>query len=201
MGVQKRETMTRPSRASPPLSLSRPSYFVYSLRHVSFEFPAVWDLWDVRKFVPGLRFNAVSFCWLSAANMGIAPGILCTGSVQYILRQYPALSSLCSLLTVLSCSFLRHFGPTADDLMSMDYSFDLLIYGIFTLLVTTATFWRGTWKALQRRDGRQGAVKVLLLSSGVHLLRELLIIKVRAPSPRVDTFFFFEKSSLPLSGR
>lgn len=79
--------------------------------------------------------------------------------------------------------------PTADDLMSMDYSFDLVIYSVFTLLVTTATFWRGTWKALQRRDRRQGPVKVLLLSSAVHLLRELLIIKVSPPpSPLANTF-------------
>lgn len=68
--------------------------------------------------------------------------------------------------------------------MSVDYSFDLVIYSIFTLLVTTATFWRGTWKALQRRDRRQGIAKVLLLSSAVHLLREAVIIKVRPPPSR-----------------
>lgn len=74
--------------------------------------------------------------------------------------------------------------------MSMDYSFDLVIYGIFTLLVTTANFWRGTWKTLQRRERRQGAVKVLLLSWGVHLLRELLIIKVcPRPSPSLAIIF------------
>ena len=66
-----------------------------------------------------------------------------------------------------------------DDLMSLDFSLDLAIYAVFTLLITTATFWRITWKAVRREQPRSQLAKILITSAAVHVAREILIIKVR----------------------
>lgn len=70
-------------------------------------------------------------------------------------------------------------GMAPDDLMSLDFSLDLAIYAVFTLLITTATFWRITWKAVRREQPRSQLAKILITSAAVHVAREILIIKVR----------------------
>lgn len=63
--------------------------------------------------------------------------------------------------------------------MSLDFSLDLAIYAVFTLLITTATFWRVTWKAVKREQPRSQLAKILLTSAAVHVAREVIIIKVK----------------------
>lgn len=60
-------------------------------------------------------------------------------------------------------------------MLSLDFSLDLAIYTIFTLAITTATFWRVTWKSYKR----ERTVKLLLSKAAVGLVREVAVIKVR----------------------
>lgn len=76
------------------------------------------------------------------------------------------------------CVFLCFFHES-DDLVSLDLSLDLAIYGVFTLLITTATFWRITWKTFKREQPRSRSLKLFLASSAIHLFREVVIIKAR----------------------
>lgn len=62
--------------------------------------------------------------------------------------------------------------------MSLDFSLDLAIYAVFTLLITTATFWRITWKAFKRDQPRCRLARLFITSAAVHVFREVLIIKV-----------------------
>lgn len=57
----------------------------------------------------------------------------------------------------------------------MDFGLDLVIYTIFTLVTTTATFWRGMWKLAQADQ----AAWLLFQAAGIYLFREFVIIKVR----------------------
>lgn len=66
----------------------------------------------------------------------------------------------------------------SDDLVSLDFSLDLAIYAVFTLLITTATSWRIAWKVIKRNQPRSRVAKLLLTSAVVHVARQVLIIKV-----------------------
>lgn len=66
-----------------------------------------------------------------------------------------------------------------DDLVALDFSLDLMIYSVFTLLITTATLWRATWNAMRREPrGLRRTVKMLVVKGVIHVVRELAIIMV-----------------------
>ncbi|CAM9923702.1 unnamed protein product [Pylaiella littoralis] len=84
----------------------------------------------------------------------------------------------------------RGDGGGVDDLVSLDLSLDLAIYGVFTLLITTATFWRITWKTFKREQPRSKSLKLFLASSAIHLFREVVMIKVFFPLVEHVLFYY-----------
>lgn len=62
--------------------------------------------------------------------------------------------------------------------MSLDFSLDLAIYAVFTLLITTATLWRSTWKSFKREQPRSRSLKLLLTAAASNFIREVVMIKV-----------------------
>ncbi|CAM9896471.1 unnamed protein product, partial [Ectocarpus fasciculatus] len=72
-------------------------------------------------------------------------------------------------------------GDSADDLVSLDFSLDLAIYAVFTLVITTATLWRSTWKSFKREQPRSRSLKLLLTAAAYNFLWEVAIIKVAFP--------------------
>lgn len=68
-----------------------------------------------------------------------------------------------------------------DELLSFDYSLDLVIYVVFKLAIATLSFWRSRfiWIKLTRRFYGPNAWRVMAVSCTRRLIWEIVSIKVR----------------------
>ncbi|CAM9405478.1 unnamed protein product, partial [Choristocarpus tenellus] len=77
----------------------------------------------------------------------------------------------------------------AQDLLSMDFSLDVLIYSLFTLFLSTVTFWAGALR-LFRSHRALRAVVLLSETMVLHFVWEMMIIKVAFPLEYVVFGYF-----------
>lgn len=97
------------------------------------------------------------------------------------LRFFPefALAHVVFLVHVTSRQYGGVWGDGgADNLLSFDFSLDLIVYSLLTLAAATWTCWKRLCKLFRTKPARRAALTAAV-AVAAHVLREVLVIKVR----------------------